>query len=328
MKAAVVSSFGAAPRCQEFPAPAAAGDHGMVVDVIAAGLHPRVRSQADGSHYTSTGELPLVPGIDGVGRGADGLLRYFVLPDTRAGAMAEQTVIDTRRSIVLPSGSDPIAVAAAMNPAMSSWIALRQRVQFQPGQNVLILGATGNAGQLAVQIARLLGAGQIIAAGRNAARLAGLPRLGATGLVPLDGDAGAAAHRLGQAAAEADVVIDYLWGQPTATAMAAVVTGRADRGKPLTWIEIGSAAGPTAAIPSAALRAARLQIVGSGQGSVSTPEILAELPALAGQITGGTFDIDARPAPLAEVEQAWADAARTTQRIVLTPGPSHPASGG
>jgi NADPH:quinone reductase-like Zn-dependent oxidoreductase len=321
VKAAVVSSFGAAPRYQEFPVPAAAGDHDMVIDVIGAGLHPRVRSQADGSHYTSTGELPLVPGIDGVGRGADGLLRYFVLPDTPVGAMAERTVIDTRRSIVLPAGADPIAVAAAMNPAMSSWVALRQRVHFHAGQNVLILGATGNAGQLAVQIAKYLGAGQVIAAGRNAARLAGLPPLGATGTVPLAGEAGTVADRLGRAATDADVVIDYLWGQPTAAAMAAVITGRADRGKPLTWIEIGSAAGPTAPIPSAALRAAHLQIVGSGQGAVTTREILAELPALAQEITNGTFDIDARPTPLADVEQAWADAAHTTHRIVLTPRP-------
>jgi len=321
MKAAVVSSFGTAPRYEEFPAPAPAGDDDTVIEVIAAGLHPRVRSQADGSHYTSTDELPLVPGIDGVGRGADGLLRYFILPDTRVGAMAEQTVIDTRRSIVLPGDSDPIAVAAAMNPAMSSWVALRQRVQFQAGQNVLVLGATGNAGRLAVQIAKLLGAEQIIAAGRGAGRLAGLPALGATGTALLDGDADTVARRLGQAAADVDVVIDYLWGQPAAAAMAAVVTGRADRGKPLTWIEIGSVAGPTAPIPAAALRAARLQIVGSGQGSVSSREILAELPALAQQITSGTFGIDARPRPLTDVAQAWADAAHTAQRIVLTPQP-------
>jgi NADPH:quinone reductase-like Zn-dependent oxidoreductase len=323
MKAAVVSSFGSAPRYEEFPSPAAAADDEMIIDVIAAGLHPRVRSQADGSHYTSTGELPLVPGIDGVGRGRDGLLRYFILPDTRAGSMAEQTVIDARRSVALPTGSDPIAVAAAMNPAMSSWIALRQRVHFEAGQNVLVLGATGSAGQMAVQVAKLFGAGQIIAAGRTAGRLAGLAALGATGTVLLDGDAGGdaggAARRLGQSASDADVVIDYLWGQPAATAMAAVVTDRADRGKPLTWIQIGSVAGATAPIPSAALRAARLQIVGSGQGSVGTREILAELPALAREITAGTFHVDARPTPLADVEQAWADAARTAQRIVLTP---------
>jgi hypothetical protein len=135
--------------------------------------------------------------------------------------------------------------------------------------------------------------------------------------VQLDGDAGA--RRLSQAAGDVDVVLDYLWGQPAATAMTAVVTGRADRGQPLTWIEIGSVAGPAAPVPSAALRAARLQIIGSGQGSVSTRDIVTELPALAGEITGGTLDINARPIPLADVERAWADAARTTQRIVLIP---------
>ncbi len=321
MKAAVVSSFDTAPRYEEFPAPTAAGDDDMVISVIAAGLHPRVRSQAGGSHYTSTGELPLVPGIDGVGRGPDGLLRYFILPDTTMGAMAEQTVIDTRRSIALPEDSDPIAVAAAMNPAMSSWVALSQRMQFRAGQNVLVLGATGNAGQMAVQIAKLFGADQIIAAGRSADRLAVLGPLGATATVLLDEDAGAVAHRLGQAAADVDVVIDYLWGQPTAAAMTTLVTGRADRSQPLTWIEIGSVAAPAAPIPSAALRAARLQIVGSGQGSVGAREILAELPALAREITNGKLDIDARPVPLSDVERAWADAAHTTQRIVLTPQP-------
>jgi NADPH:quinone reductase-like Zn-dependent oxidoreductase len=319
MKAAVVSSFGTAPRYEEFPAPTPAGDDDMVIDVIAAGLHPRVRSQANGSHYTSTGELPLVPGVDGVGRGGDGLLRYFVLPDARVGAMAEQTVIDIRRSIVLPGDADPIAVAAAMNPAMSSWVALRHRVPFQAGQDVLVLGATGNAGQMAVQIAKRLGANQVIAAGRNTSRLAGLPALGATATVLFDGDTDRVARRLGQAAADVDVVIDYLWGEPAAAAMAALITGRADRGQTLTWIQIGSVAGPHAAIPSAALRAARLQIVGSGQGSVSTREILAELAALAQEITEGRFEIDARPTSLTDVEQAWAGAAGTTQRIVITP---------
>ncbi|HZC60113.1 MAG TPA: zinc-binding alcohol dehydrogenase family protein [Streptosporangiaceae bacterium] len=319
MKAAVVSSFDTAPRYEEFPVPISAGGDDMVIDVIAAGLHPRVRSQADGSHYTSTGELPLVPGIDGVGRGGDGLLRYFVLPDTRVGAMAEQTVIGTRRSIVLPEDADPIAVAAAMNPAMSSWVALRQRVLFRAGQNVLVLGATGNAGQMAVQIAKRLGANQVIAAGRNPGRLAGLPALGATATVVLDGDADRVAGRLGQVAADVDVVIDYLWGEPAAAAMVALVTGRADPGQPLAWIQVGSVAGSTASVPSAALRAARLQIIGSGQGSVSTREILAELPALAQEITAGRFEIDARAMSLTDVEQAWADAAGPAQRIVITP---------
>src|SRR5271168_4678837 len=151
MHAAVVTTFDAAPRYQEFPVPVPSGGDEMLVDVLAAGLHPRVRSQANGSHYTSTDELPLIPGIDGVGRRSDGSLVYFILPDTVYGAMAEHTVIDARRSIPLASDADPILLAAAMNPGMSSWVALSQRITFKPGQAVLILGATGSAGQLAIQ---------------------------------------------------------------------------------------------------------------------------------------------------------------------------------
>jgi NADPH:quinone reductase-like Zn-dependent oxidoreductase len=318
MKAAVVSSFDTPPHYEEFPTPVPSNTNEIIVDVLAAGLHPRVRSQADGSHYTSTDELPLVPGIDGVGRDADGVLRYFILLDTAMGAMAQQTVIDVRRSIVLPADTDPVAVAAAMNPAMSSWIGLRQRVPFQPGQNVLVLGATGNAGRLAVQIAKLFGAKQIVAVGRDAEKLSALTTLGATETVLLDGGADLA-DRLGDAGKDVDVVIDYLWGQPTAAALYAIVPNRTDDGQQLTWLQIGSVAGKTSPIPSAALRAARLQIVGSGQGSVSTRSILAELPALAREITNGTFQIDAEVVPLADVEQAWADAVTGTRRLVLTP---------
>jgi NADPH:quinone reductase-like Zn-dependent oxidoreductase len=318
MRAAVVTSFGTPPACQDFPVPAPQTLDEVVVDVIAAGLHPRVRSQAAGSHYTSSDELPLVPGVDGVGRAPDGTLRYFVLPGTTMGAMAEQTVIDLRRSVVLPESCDPVLIAAAMNPAMSSWVALRRRISFQPGRSVLVLGATGNAGRLAVQIARHLGAGRVIAAGRQPGRLAALAGLGADVTISLDGDPAEVAGRLGQAAADVDIVIDYVWGEPTAGAMRAIVMNRTDPGLPLVWIEIGSVAGPAAAIPSAALRAARLQIVGSGQGSVPARDIVAELPGLAAEITSGTFRIDARAVPLADVEAAWKDTG-SEQRIVITP---------
>lgn len=316
MRAAVVTSFDTSPTCQDFPTPTPQTPEEVLVDVVAAGLHPRVRSQANGSHYTSSDELPLVPGIDGVGRAPDGTLRYFILPDTTMGAMAEQTVIDLRRSIVLPEDGDPVLIAAAMNPAMSSWVALRRRIAFEPGQRVLVLAATGNAGRMAVQVAKHLGASHVIGAGRHSERLAALTDLGADVTVSLGG--ADAARRLGQAARDVDVVIDYLWGPPTADAMAAVVRDRTDRGQALTWIQIGSVGGLTAEIPSAALRAARLQIVGSGQGSVPTRDILAELPALATEITNGTFQIGARPVPLADIENAWKDTGGD-QRVVITP---------
>ncbi len=316
MHAAVVTTFDKPPAYREFPSPTPQTADEILVDVIASGLHPRVRSQADGSHYTSSGELPLVPGIDGVGRAPDGTLRYFVLPDTTLGAMAEQTVIDQRRSVALPDGADPILVAAAMNPVMSSWIALRRRTNFEPGQTILVLGATGSSGRMAVQVAKRLGASHVIGAGRDAQRLSALADLGADTTVQL-GNASAVSD-LAQAARDIDVVIDYLWGPITADVMAGIASSRSDPAKPLTWIEIGSVAGATAEIPSAALRAVRLQIAGSGQGSVPTRDILAELPTLATEISSGAFQIDARAVPLAEVEAAWRDTA-TDQRIVITP---------
>jgi NADPH:quinone reductase-like Zn-dependent oxidoreductase len=313
MYAAVVTTFDMPPSYQEFPVPVPDGADQVLIDVVASGLHRRVRSQADGSHYTSTGALPLVPGVDGVGRLPDGTLRYFALGDTTSGAMAEQTVIELRRSFELPGGSDPVQMAAAMNPAMSSWVALRRRIDFQPGQAVLVLGATGSSGQLAVQVAKQLGAGRVIAAGRNPKRLASLKDLGADTVVALADGAG-----LGAAAADVDVVIDYLWGPATAEAMIAIATQRSDDRRPLTWIEIGAVAGASAEIPSAALRALPLQIVGSGQGSVSTRDILAELPAIADAITSGVLRIDARPVPLRDVTSAWRDI-DCADRIVFTP---------
>jgi len=305
MNAAVVTSFGTPPRYAEHPEPVARRRGSAVVEVIAAGLHPRVRSQADGSHYTSTGELPLVPGIDGVVRDHKGRLRYAVLDDTALGTMAERTVIELDRSIVLPDSVDPALIAAAMNPLMSSWVALRRRIEFQRGQRVLVLGASGNAGRLAIQVAKRFGAKRVIAAGRDAARLA---QVGADATCSLDDLS---------RAADVDVVIDYVWGEPAARAMVGLLTNRQDLGAPLTWIQIGSVAGPDAPIPSAALRSARLQIVGSGIGSVSGHDFLTELPELVSVIASGGFDVRARAVPLSEVERAWS--ADTSDRIVLVP---------
>ncbi len=132
---------------------------------------------------------------------------------------------------------------------------------------MLVLGATGNAGQMAVQIATHLGAAHVIAAGRDADRLADLTGLGADETVALGGDPEVAYRALGSAAAEVDVVLDYLWGAATQRALPEVLTQRRDRGRPLRWIEIGSVAGLELTLPSAWLRAARVELVGSGQGS-------------------------------------------------------------
>jgi NADPH:quinone reductase-like Zn-dependent oxidoreductase len=310
MKAAVVTDFTRPPRYQDFADPVAHGEHEVVVQVLAAGLHQRVRSQADGSHYSSRGELPLVPGIDAVVRDPDGRIRYTILDDTSLGTMAEQTVIELDRSVVLPDTIDPVAVAAAMNPAMSSWVALRRRIDFRDGQRVAILGATGNAGRMAIQVAKRFGASQVIAVGRDTAKLAELPALGADQTCTFDQVA---------LAADVDVVIDYIWGETTGVAIREILINRDDRGRPLTWLEIGAIAGPETSLPAAALRSARVQIVGSGIGSVPGRDFVEELPKLAEAVAEGAFDIRARSVPLAEVEQVWIATRGGDDRIVLIP---------
>jgi len=313
LKAAIITSLDRPPHYGDYADPVPNEPDEMLVEVLAAGLHHVTRSRASGSHYSSSGRLPLVPGIDGVGRGADGKLRYFAQGPGQIGTMADKTVIGLDHSIELPVDSDPVTIAGAMNPAMASWLALRCRMSFQHGHKVLILGATGSSGSMAVQIARHLGAPQIVAAGRDESKLAKLPALGATTIVPL-GDL-----RLGSFAREVDVVLDFVWGESAVRVMEAILKQRADRSSSLTWIHVGSMAGEVAAIPGAFLRSTRLQIIGTGYGSVSGREILMELPALAKEIARGTFRIDVKATPLRNVEQAWSEASHTGERIVFTP---------
>jgi NADPH:quinone reductase-like Zn-dependent oxidoreductase len=319
MHAAVVRSFEHAPRYETYDTPVPAGPDEALVDVLAVGLHPRVRTGAAGRHYTSTGTLPIVPGIDGVGRLPDGRRVYFVTTDDVRGSMADRAVVDVRRTIALPDSVDINKVAAAMNPAMSAWVALRRRVPLQPGQSVLVLGATGNAGGMAVQVAKVLGAARIVGAGRNPERLLELPGLGADEVVALDDDPATTADRLAKAAADVDIVLDYLWGEPAETAIMALLGARADRSRAMDWIQIGAVAGPTIELPSVALRSANLRLQGNGQGAVSTRAYLAELPSLVEEIDAGTIEIKARPVPLADVETIWGAPDVPGVRLVLIP---------
>jgi NADPH:quinone reductase-like Zn-dependent oxidoreductase len=202
---------------------------------------------------------------------------------------------------------------------MSAWVALRRRVPIQAGQSVLVLGATGNAGTMAVQVAKRLGARRVIGAGRDLERLNALTSVGADDIVELAGDQDATAHALGVAAAEVDIVIDYLWGKPAQQAMMALLTARSDRSRALNWIQIGSMAGPTIELPSVALRSANLRVQGNGQGAVSTQVYLGELPSLVEEIDAGTIQITPNTMPLADVETIWAQPDRPGERTVLVP---------
>ncbi len=309
MHAAIIHSYDRPPAYGEFrevdPQP---GEE--VITVSAAAVSQLTRSRASGHHYSGGGDLPNVPGVDGVGRDADGRRVYFVLPRPPFGAMAERSVVRAGTTVPVPDDVDDTLAAAIANPGMSSWAALTRRARLQRGETVLVNGATGTSGSLAVAIARHLGAGRVVATGRDRAKLAAI---GADVAIPLDEHApGALAEAM---AAGVDVVLDYLWGPPAEQVIAAA----APHPRRLRFVAIGSMAGPTAPIPSAALRSSGLELMGSGIGSVSRQDLVASIGELLAAVRPAGLAVAVETAPLSDVGSAWS---RDTgdRRLVLTIG--------
>jgi NADPH:quinone reductase-like Zn-dependent oxidoreductase len=219
MKAAIVTAAGKSPTFGEFNEPMATPGSELIT-VSASALSQFSKSRSSGTHYSSEGEFPAVAGADGVGHTEDGRRVYFVLPETPFGALAEKCLVRANQCIELPQSLDDVTAAAIANPGMSAWVALVERAHRRAGETVLVNGATGTAGRLAVQLAKYLGAGKVIATGRDEYALQELLSLGADTIIPF---AMGALHPSGaknyeQALKEVlvegvDVVVDYLWGR-------------------------------------------------------------------------------------------------------------------
>lgn len=320
MNAAVVTAFDAPPRYGSFADPVAQEGEALVT-ITAAGLHPIVKSLANGTHYGSTGELPFVPGVDGVGRLEDGTRIYFGVARSPFGTFAERAPAAGWMRLPLPDGLDDATAAGIANPAMSSWVALQSRAKFVSGESVLILGATGVAGQLAVQIAKRLGARRVIAAGRNPAALEKLKELGADAVIPLDQERAAlvSAFRSEYAEAGVDVVLDYLWGQPAESLLEAIAQkGLKKAAARVRFVQIGSSAGTAISLPAAVLRSSGLELLGSGFGSASLDQIVKALAEFFTAAAEKAFQFEIRIAPLSDVEALWNVKEQGT-RIVFQP---------
>jgi len=313
MHAAVVRKAGQGPSYEEFPEPvAAAGD--VCIAVTAAAISPVARSRAAGTHYSIANAFPFVAGIDGVGRRDDGRRVYFANPRAPFGSMAERTVAPAGLCIPLPDALDDVTAAAIANPGMSSWMAYTARARLKAGETVLINGATGTAGRLAVQIARHMGAGKIVVTGRNAEAL---QALSADVTIALAADDAALTESFeAQFAAGIDVVIDYLWGRSAEHLLAAARAG-AD-GRAIRFVQLGAASGADITLPSAVLRSAPLELMGGGLGSVALDGLAAAIGELFAAAAASGFTIATETVPLARVAQAWT-ATGSTARIVLTP---------
>jgi NADPH2:quinone reductase len=319
MNAAVLHDFDQPPRFEQFPEPTAE-ENEVIVHVQAAALKPVDKQVASGLHYASPGKLPVVCGIDGVGRLEDGARVYFGGPRSPFGAMAQLTAVSRPRCFPLPQGLDDVTAAAVMNPGVSAWLTLAQRAKLVRGETVLVLGATGATGKLAVQIAKLLGAARVVAAGRNEQVLSTLHDFGADATIGIDKPGQDLKDAFASAAADSgfDVIIDYLWGKPTEALLAALTRKEfAVVKSEIRLVQVGESAGATISLPAAVLRSTPLSILGTA--GIPSPDILMDAfqQVMAGAARG-ELRIEVEQVPLDQVESAWQRDGHG-RRLVLIP---------
>jgi NADPH:quinone reductase-like Zn-dependent oxidoreductase len=318
MKAAVLRELGKAPRYEDFAEPVA-GPGEAIVRVLAASLKPIDKQLAAGTHYASPRELPVVCGADGVGELADGTRVFFGGPRRPYGAMAERTVVPAGFCFPVPKEMDDATAAALPNPGVSALLSLNSRAKVAKGETVLILGATGITGTIAVQIAKLLGAGRVIGAGRNPEALEKLRGLGADAAIQLNQPEEDLKKQFAREAGEAgfNVIIDYVWGRPTEVLLAAITRHEFAAVDPeVRLLQVGESAGPNISLPAAVLRSTALTILGTA--GMPAPEVLlAAMQQVLVWGAAGTLRIETEKVPLGDIEQAWQRAERSRRLVVI-----------
>jgi NADPH:quinone reductase-like Zn-dependent oxidoreductase len=234
--------------------------------------------------------------------------------------MSEKTVVQPSQCVSLPDDLDDVTAAAIANPGMSAWAALKERAKLTARETVLVNGATGTAGRLAVQIAKYLGAKKVVATGRNSEALKAPSVLGADVTIPLGdgGDAFENALKEQFGGDGIDVVLDYLWGK---SAEGVIIAG-AKAGKdavPIRFVHIGSVSAPSITLPSAALRSSAITLMGSGIGSILQDRLVEAIGELMQAAVPGGFEIATRTFPLSEVERVWAEPAGVPRAVFQMP---------
>ena len=323
MKAAVIYAFGDTPRYEEFPDPVPAQDD-VLIQVRAVVLENFDKMTAAGKHYSSKSLFPAFPAIvghSGVGTLADGTLVSFGGVMSPYGTLAEKAIVPQRYRMYLSPVPDGVAasVAAALPAsALTSLLPLKYGAKLQSGETVLINGATGVSGKVAVQIAKLLGAGRIVGTGRDKAGLRSIGRLGADAAIDLNQADGTITKEFLQEAGKGyDIILDFLWGHPTELLLSTLVPKEAGFASHRThFVQIGEAAGSEISLSADTLRTSGLEMTGAGNIS---PEVVHEaLQQVWEWIKTHQLQIDIEEVPLREIAEAWQ---RKTEgkRIVIVP---------
>jgi NADPH:quinone reductase-like Zn-dependent oxidoreductase len=321
MKAAVLHALGKAPIYTDFPDPVPLNEDQILIKVTAAAVKNLDKAIASGAHYSSNKDTfqPVVVGVDGVGILEDGSKVYA--PGVQ-GMMAEKALIDKDRLVKLPPQLDDATAAALPNAILGAAAALLYRAKISPGQTVLINGAAGVTGRIAIQLAKYYGASQVIVTGRNIEVLEALKDLGADEFLSLKQEDQLFIKTLRDMhqIKPIDIVIDYLWGPPAELILTAL-KGNGTFTTALKFITVGAMVGDKIQLSSAVLRSANIELMGSGFGSLPEDamqklfrEVLPELLQLAAE---GKLKIETVTASLQAIASAWDMEVPSGKRLVI-----------
>jgi NADPH2:quinone reductase len=275
---------------------------GDAIEVLAAPINPIDLAVSRGILATGHPKLPYVPGCEAVGRTADGKVVWIFggsFGRTTNGGMAERAAIGDAHALEVPDGADA-AVAAGLGIAgLAGWLPFAWRAPLEGGENVLVLGATGSVGLVAVQTAKLLGAARVVAAGRSDAGLERAREHGADATLRLDaGDDLVASIKDAFGGEGPNYVFDPLWGEPAAAAVQAAVP----------WsrvVNLGQSAGATSELASAAVRFKSLSILGHTNYAVPPEELAEHYRRLVQHVVAGEIRFEVERVPLDAVADAW-----------------------
>jgi NADPH:quinone reductase-like Zn-dependent oxidoreductase len=319
MKAAVLHKVGGIPRYEDFPDPVP-GDHEVIIDVKAVAVENVDKRIAAGTHYASQqyiAQLPAIPAFDGIGALPDGTIVGFGNPRPPYGALAEKTVVPKGAYMPIAEDIDPV-IATVLGTAITG-MSIKTAASFVPGETVLVQGATGVAGRLAVKVARLLGAGRIVATGRDDEQLREVRALGADTVINTAVSDEALAKAYLDAKGDGyDVVLDYLWGRPTEILLRSLVPESFTFGKPTRLIQVGESASGALVVAAESLRTSGVEIYGAAKGL--SPDTMNEV---FGQIVrwtqAGELMFDVVKVPLSDIESAWQRTDLRGSRLVVVP---------
>lgn len=312
MRAAVIREMGVAPDAADHESPGA-GSGQTLIEVLAAPINPIDIAVGSGRFFGGHPEAPYVPGAEAVGTVLEsgayevGALVYAGMEGmgtARDGGMAERVVVDDGGTVELPSGVDPALAGSLGIAGLAGWLPLAWRAPVVPGEVVLVLGATGMLGLVAVQAARLLGAGRVVGAGRRPAGLERALAHGADAVVQIDAYGTDAPTTLAEALREAcggegpSLIVDPLWGEPFVAALEAA----APRAR---FVQLGQSAGPQAVVASGLVRGKSVDVLGFTNFAVPREELNEALLTLIDHAQAGRIRFDMERVPLSEVSAAW-----------------------